>query len=238
MKKRSVSRPRLIFGAALLAVVILWLLAAFIAPSPNGAAANAAPTETPDGASLTSNQKWVLTAMEYPSRLTLEADETYQLTLPFLTNGVSYTSDNRQVAIVDDDGTVTPVSDGMCIITAETTDKFVVHTVVTVTGTGVSQTSDPYAAYTQEGFDPETIKTELETYGSIEYGFVIREDLLENDQPTKENPFTTAYGHSGCEVKYKLLTTLYDLYGSGCEALAVEVEQTDTQIICRFYTES
>ena len=68
-----------------------------------------------------------------PMTLELSKDKTFTIDLPFETDVLNFTTDNDRIAKVDENGLVTPVSNGQCIIHTDA-DGIQFHTVVNVTG--------------------------------------------------------------------------------------------------------
>ncbi len=185
-------------------------------------------------AELSTDNKRMLLTLTYPSQVTITADESCRLELPFEAEEVSFSSDNSLVAQVDENGNITPYGDGACIITTKA-DGIYQYTVLVVQGTGSTLIDAPYAAFSMSDFDAGVVKKELETYGSATFGFAISDDVDDKDL-IYENSFTVAAEHSGCKVKYKLFTTLNCLYEQGYTNIAVRISTEDPEnVVVQFY---
>lgn len=186
------------------------------------------------GSDLSDLEKSFL-ATDYPRNLELSSGESFTLELPYEAAEISYTSDDNNIATVSDDGVITPIGAGECIIHTKA-DDMMLHTIVVVDADETLSKGDKYVAYTKDGFSADTIEQQIETYASAKCGFTVI-DSLKNGEPVEEDTFTFAYEHTGCEVYNKLLTTVDALKLDGYEKIAVKATITDEQIVCQFFAE-
>lgn len=171
-----------------------------------------------------------------PAQLVLAAGESYTIELPFETESIMFSTDNSKIVTVSDDGVITPIANGTCMVHTDA-DGLQFHTIVTVSGTStLDLDTEQYPAYTGDGFDAEVIKSDIEIYASSKCGFTII-DALVNDAEAKSTayPFTFEYEHPGVNVKYKLLSAIDNLQEKGYTKISVDVSKSDEAILCTFY---
>lgn len=173
-----------------------------------------------------------------PAQLQLAAGESYTIELPFETASIAYSTDNPTIVTVSDDGIITPIANGTCMVHVDA-DGLQFHTIVTVSGTNTLDfDTEQYSAYTRGGFDADIVKSDIEVYASSKCGFTII-DALVDDAEAKSTayPFTFDYEHPGVNVKYKLLSAIDNLQEKGYSKISVDVSKSDEAILCTFYYE-
>ena len=169
-----------------------------------------------------------------PATLEMAAGETYTIELPFEANSVTVSTDDDTVVKVDDT-TLKPVSNGSCLVHVDA-DGLQFHTIVTVYDAEQTATNAAlYAAYTEAGFNADTIKSDIEVYATSKCGFTAIDELsAENGAETADYEFSLEFDHAGVDVKYKLLSVVDNLQEKGYTQISVSAELTDEAIVCHF----
>ena len=111
-----------------------------------------------------------------------------------------------------------------------------VHTIVTVHDAEQTATNAAlYAAYTEAGFNADTIKNDIEVYATSKCGFTAVDDLsAENGAEVANYEFSLEFDHAGVDVKYKLLSVVDNLLEKSYSQISVSAELTDEAIVCHF----
>lgn len=184
--------------------------------------------------SNSSYMKRLLADTSIAKRLTLSAEETYQIEIPFDYESASYTSDAPLIAAVSSDGMICGKSGGMTLVHI-VADDFRYHMMVTVDAPlNTENTAAPYTGFYPAAFDIDVVEKGIELYAS-QCGMVIRSGLETADNLQYTDTFTAADDLSGCDVKYKLLTTVDYLLAKGCASMDLVIEADSDIITCRFY---
>lgn len=194
------------------------------------------PTASADAAAISdsSYMKRLQADASIAKRLTLIAEENYQIEIPFDYESVSYTSDDPLIAAVSSDGIICGKSGGMTLVHI-IADDFRYHMMVTVDAPlNTENTSALYTGFYPAAFDIDIAEKGIELYAS-QCGMVIRSDLETADNLQYTDTFTAADDLSGCDVKYKLLTTVDYLLAKGCTSIDLVIEADSGIITCRFY---
>lgn len=167
-------------------------------------------------------------------KLTLTAEETYQIEIPFDYEAATYSSDDPLIAAVSAEGLICGKSGGMTMVHI-TADDFQYHTVVTVDAAlNIENTANPYAGFTLADFDTVAVEKAIELYAS-QNGMTIRSGLETADNLKYTDTFATADELTACEVKYKLLTTVDYLLSKQCKSMDLVIDTETDTITCRFY---
>lgn len=169
-----------------------------------------------------------------PATLEMAAGETYTIELPFEANSVTVSTDDDTVVKIDDT-TLTPVSNGSCLVHVDA-DGLQFHTLVTVyDAEQTAANASLYAAYTEAGFNAETIKSDIEVYATSKCGFTAVDGLSEeSDAESEDYEFSFEFKHAGVDVKYKLLSVVDSLQEKGYTKISVSAELTEEAIMCHF----
>lgn len=169
-----------------------------------------------------------------PATLEMAAGEIYTIELPFDANSVAVSTDDDTVVKVDDT-TLTPVSNGSCLVHVDA-DGLQFHMIVTVyDAEQTAANAALYAAYTEAGFNADTIKSDMEVYATSKCGFTAVDELsTENGAESADYEFSLEFDHAGVDVKYKLLSVVDNLQEKGYTQISVSAELTEEAIICHF----
>jgi len=167
-------------------------------------------------------------------KLALNAEETYQIEIPFEYETVSFTSDDPLIAAVSADGLICGKSGGTTMVHIKA-DDFPYHMVVTVDAPlNTENTASPYDGFHPAAFDASVVEKELELYAA-QSGMTIRSGLETAENLKYTDTFPTADELTGCEVKYKLLTTVDYLLAKACISFDLVIDADSDVITCRFY---
>ena len=184
-------------------------------------------------AALSEFEKRMLFDTELPALVELRDNETYEITLPFDTDNVTFQTDDPEIAKVSEIGIVTPEYSGGTIIHIMA-DGIAYHIRVKVNLAQIEPIVGNYAIYEAATYDAERIYREASTYASSVDGLTIQESLVEGE-PLLTDQFDRENATEGYAVRYRILTSLDYLRMVGCSKIGIEVLGTDEGYQCNYY---